>query len=42
VAVPPAVHAATRALHAECQDVVAIDNITHRQLAELHIKDSRK
>ena len=30
----------TRALHIECQDVIAepTNNITHRQLAELHIK----
>jgi hypothetical protein len=32
----------TRAVHIECQDTIAIDNITYRQLAELHIKDSRK
>jgi|SoimicmetaTmtLPC_FD_contig_121_52237_length_2056_multi_3_in_0_out_0_3 hypothetical protein len=32
----------TRAVHIECQDTIAIDNVTYRQLAELHIKDMRK
>jgi hypothetical protein len=31
----------SRALHRECADVIAIDGISHRQLAELHIKDAK-